>query len=113
MIIGIFHSAEDGFVGQLFFMGLDQVPIAAVPSKPEKTFAFLLAGKTLNTSIEIGRGVRKQGKNGGYLEVKLDGPILPAPVTATMDLKPSREGTYTLEWKRADRIAHKKARARP
>ena len=86
MITGIFNNAEDGFVGELFSMGLDQVPIAAVPLKTEKTFAFLLAGKTLSTSIEIGRAVRKQRKNGGYLEVKLDGPILPAPVTATSAL---------------------------
>ena len=97
-------------MGQLFFMGLDQVPIAAVPLKTERTFAFLLAGKTLSTSIEIGRGVLKQGKDGAYLEVKIDGPILVAPVTATMDLKPSREGIYTLDWKRADRLSDWKRR---
>jgi uncharacterized protein (DUF736 family) len=112
MIIGVFHSAEDGFVGQLFFMGLDQVPIAAVPLKPEKSFAFLLAGKTMSTSIEIGRGVGKQGKDGAYLEVKIDGPILPGPVTATMDLKPSREGIYTLIWKRPAQVGGEKPKTR-
>ena len=54
-----------------------------------------------DTSVAIGKGVQKQGKNGAYLEVKIDGPMLPEPVTATMQLTPSREGVYTLLWKRA------------
>lgn len=42
----------------------------------------------------------KQGDAGAYLEVKIDGPVLPHPVIATMRLKPSREGIYRLHWKR-------------
>lgn len=100
MIIGIFCSVEDGFAGQLYGMGLEQTPIAVVPSESGKTYGFLIAGKDVGASIEIGRAVRRSGKDGGFLEVKIDMPILPAPVTATMKLKPSREGIYNLEWKR-------------
>jgi uncharacterized protein (DUF736 family) len=100
MIIGIFCSVEDGFAGQLYGMGLEQTPIAVVPSESGKTYGFLIAGKDVGASIEIGRAVRRSGKDGGFLEVKIDMPILPAPVTATMKLKPSREGIYNLEWRR-------------
>jgi uncharacterized protein (DUF736 family) len=103
MIIGIFRRADDGFIGQLFFMGLEHVPIAVIPSKTEKAFALLIAGKDLNTSIEIGKAVPKNGQTGEYLDVKIDGPVLPEPVTATMRLKPSREGIYSLHWTRSAR----------
>jgi len=108
MIIGTFRDADDGFVGQLFCMGLEQVPIAVVPSETDRCFAFLIAGKELSTSIEIGRGVYVPAKNGAYLDVKIDGPMLPAPVSATMLLKPTREGIYSLDWKRTNRVNKRK-----
>ena len=100
MIIGIFYSADDGFAGQLFCVGLNNVPIALVPSGTGNAYALLIAGKDISTSVEIGKAKRKPGKDGGSLEVKIDGPLLPAPIKATMDLKPSREGIYTLLWNR-------------
>ncbi|MFA4994171.1 MAG: DUF736 family protein [Bdellovibrionales bacterium] len=103
MIIGTFHSAEDGFAGRLYGMGLDNIPIAIIPLESGKSYAVLIAGENVNTSIEIGKARRCRGENGGYLDVRIDCPILPAAVKARMKLKPSREGVYQLEWIRDGR----------
>ena len=100
MVIGIFHRIEDGFAGQLFCMGLNDVPIAVVPSPAGKTYSLLIARRDIPASVAIGTAVRKPDPARGHLEVRIDGPLLPRPVTATMKLRPSLEGIYTLVWTR-------------
>ena len=103
MVIGMFHSADDaGFAGQLFCMGLEHVPVAIVP-EGNNSYAVLMTAKFFTESVEIGRAKHRRGKNGGHLEVKIDGPLLATPITATMQFKPSREGIYTLRWNRKGR----------
>ncbi len=101
MIIGMFHSADDaGFAGQLFCMGLEHVPVVILPEGKD-SYTVLITAQFFTDSVEIGRARHKRGKDGGHLEVTIDGPILPAPVTAMMQFKPSRDGIYTLCWNRA------------
>jgi uncharacterized protein (DUF736 family) len=100
MIIGIFRSIDDGFAGQLYGAGFEHVPIAIVPTKGSNAYNILIAGKDIDASIEIGQGALVPNKDGGYLDIKIDAPILAAPIRAIMKLKASRLGTYNLEWKR-------------
>lgn len=102
MIIGTFHSAHDGYIGYIVTLSFGRLPVVIVPhEKTDFSFDILFVNADDETTIKFGTAQRRNGKHGGYLKICMDCPALSAPIEAIMQLKPSRDGVYTLDWERS------------
>ena len=99
MIIGTFTKNQDGgFQGSISTAGLNLTGV--VFEKKEKGADFALSAEHNGAAFEVGAAWKKSGDYGDYLSVKLDSPVFPAPIYATLKLKESDTGLLALRWTR-------------
>jgi uncharacterized protein (DUF736 family) len=104
MDIGTFRAVDEGYVGHIVTLSFGRMPVVILPSgNKEFSFEVLFLNADDRTTIKFGSASRRAGTEGSYLKVTIDCPALAAPIQATMSLKPSREGVYTLTWVRHER----------
>jgi uncharacterized protein (DUF736 family) len=95
-IIGRFKHDANGYIGLIETLTFRT---DARFVKRDKGANFSIIGPH---SGELGAAWRKTGEFGDYLSVRLDGPTLPAPINATMTLKPTEGGEFFLRWQRRE-----------
>ena len=97
MIIGRFEKFGNDFSGSTDSPGLQINPVRLVRQEKGNGPSYLVYGPD---DGELGAAWVKAGQFGDFLSIKIDGPLLLAPVNATMTLKPNNEGFYFLRWQR-------------
>ena len=101
MMIGKFTQADEGYIGSIRCLGLDmaEVTISPVPAKQGNGPDFVIIGANLEHEFELGAAWAKTSKDGKpYLSVKLDGPMLAAPIHCA--LIEQQHGGHGLIWTR-------------
>jgi uncharacterized protein (DUF736 family) len=95
MIIGKFHTADDGAItGELDALLLGRANLTLEHSQQGPNYVVILT----ETASEVGAAWNRSAKGKSYISVRLDSPFLPAPVNAA--LFPTRDGHYNLVWNR-------------
>jgi uncharacterized protein (DUF736 family) len=104
MVIGTFRAVDEGYVGYVVTLSFGRLSAVIIPSgNKESSLEVLFLNADDRTTVKFGSALRRAGTEGSYLKITMDCPGLAAPIQATMSLKPSREGVYTLTWVRNER----------
>ena len=104
MKIGTFTQQEQGYIGWIDTAGLRvaDVTFSPMPIKQGSGPDFVILAAGDNEQFELGAAWAKTSKAGkAYLSVKLDSPVLPAPVNCA--LMAQDDGVHILVWNRDDR----------
>jgi uncharacterized protein (DUF736 family) len=101
MIIGVFRSERDGYIGHIDTLSFGRRAVVIVP-RDENDFSYdvLFVNAQDTTTIKFGAALSRPNAAGSYLKISMDCPALAAPIEATMSLKPSQEKIYTVQWER-------------
>lgn len=103
MMIGIFHSAQDGYAGRIHTLTIDAA-ICLVPAQPSDAenapdWRVLLGDS--ETGVEIGAGWNRTGdRAGAYIAVQIDDPFLAVPLRANLLRSLHVDGEHHLLWSR-------------
>lgn len=103
-MIGKFHEDGSAYVGCIYSAGLQlpSVTISPVPAKVGNGPDFVVIADEETDEFEVGAAWQKTSKeNKPYLSVKLDGPMLVAPINCV--LLQQQNGSYGLIWTRKDK----------
>jgi uncharacterized protein (DUF736 family) len=101
MMIGKFTQNESSYTGSITTAGLSipDVTFSPVPAKRGDGPDFVVLGTALGEDFELGAAWAKTSKKDKpYLSVKIDGPILAAPIHCA--LTKQLDGSYALVWSR-------------
>jgi uncharacterized protein (DUF736 family) len=99
--IGTFTSTKTGFTGQIKTLALNvKARFERVENPGENAPNF----RVFSGAVELGAAWQKQAKETerDYLSVKLDDPVLPAPIYATLVEVDGQEGMQLI-WSRSNR----------
>ena len=111
-MIGKFTQNDDGYTGNIHHMGLSLpvVTFSPMPVKQGNGPDFVVIGQTVGAEFEIGAAWKKTSKKGkAYLSVKLDGPMLAAPINCALTAQ--LDGSHALIWSRDSRNDEEQAAA--
>src|SRR3546814_16641895 len=103
MMIGIFHSAQDSFTGQIRTLMLDVV-VSLVPAPSNDSdnapdWRVLLGDS--ETGTEIGAGWNRTGERAGaFVSVQIDDPAFAHPLRANLPRSIARADAHHLRWSR-------------
>jgi uncharacterized protein (DUF736 family) len=98
MIIGVFRrdAESNNYTGSINVIGFERVvDFQRVASKTAAGPDYLVVS---HPQMEIGAAWRRTGKDGDYVSVKLDSPLLAQPVNCALVGQPN--GTLALVWHR-------------
>ena len=103
MMIGVFHSAQDSFTGQIRTLMLDAVvtlvPAPSNDSDNAPDWRVLLGDA--ETGTEIGAGWNRTGERAGaFVAVQIDDPAFAHPLRANLLRSMSRDDEQHLLWSR-------------
>jgi uncharacterized protein (DUF736 family) len=102
MKIGSFTEQGAGYAGSISTAGLSVVDVtfSPIPVKQGSGPDFVVLGMAGGDEFELGAAWAKTSKKGkGYLSVKIDGPVLAAPINCA--LTKQADGSHALVWKRS------------
>jgi len=100
-MIGKFTPASGGYIGSIQSLGLDlaEVTISPVLAKQGNGPDFVILGRNVEDEFELGAAWARTSKEGKpYLSIKLDGPMLAAPINCA--LIEQHHGSHGLIWTR-------------
>lgn len=100
-MIGKFTPASGGYIGSIQSLGLDlaEVTISPVLAKQGNGPDFVILGRNVEDEFELGAAWARTSKEGKpYLSIKLDGPMLAAPIHCA--LIEQQHGGHGLIWTR-------------
>lgn len=103
MMIGEFHSTQDGFAGRIRSLTLDAavtlVPAPANDSENAPDWRVLLGDA--DTGIEIGAGWNRTGERAGaYVSVHIDDPAFVLPLRGNLLRSIGQHDVHHLLWSR-------------
>jgi uncharacterized protein (DUF736 family) len=104
MIIGKFHTKEDGRIGgELQALLFGRVNLTFQPNDKGADYTVIFA----ETGTEAGAAWKKTSKEGRkpFISVRFDSPVLSKPFNAAMFPSKDQAGTYVLVWDRPERKA--------
>ena len=101
MIIGKFTQTDDGYIGLIATLGIREEARFA-PAKPGRDGAPDYAVLSDDGFVELGAAWKRHSDRTGkaYLSVRLDSPLLPAPINGALIEQDPDAGEFVLVWSR-------------